>query len=388
MNSSNWAELEIAVSSWDKWPTVREHWERLSAAVSQPSFFMTSDWVDTWLSIFGSKLKPQFLLFKEQGLVVGACLLVRRWQWKGPVLLRIIYLNTAGEDPKDGTCIEYNDLLCKPGFEQAIAFSLASYLQKYRWDQLMLNGFQSGEGLAALKNAYVVREATVSSKPTFYINLEHIRYIGQEYEQFLSSNTRRQIRRSCELYQQQGVITLQRARDTDDALAMLNNLSQLHQKTWVVRGKPGVFSSDRFCRFHQQLIRNTFDKGYIQLLSVQSGSSTIGILYNFTYAGRVYFYQSGFDYTEDNRYKPGMVTHFHAVKECLKLGYTEYDFLAGDSQYKRSLSTASRELHWVIIKRNTLVNHLENTLRTIKRHYEKCRKKNSPGRESSDDGAD
>jgi CelD/BcsL family acetyltransferase involved in cellulose biosynthesis len=56
-------------------------------------------------------------------------------------------------------------------------------------------------------------------------------------------------------------------------------------------------------------------------------------------SGRVYFYQSGLEYAEDNRLNPGLVSHYHAVQYCLAQGYQEYDFLGGYLRYKRSLAT-------------------------------------------------
>jgi CelD/BcsL family acetyltransferase involved in cellulose biosynthesis len=77
-----------------------------------------------------------------------------------------------------------------------------------------------------------------------------------------------------------------------------------------------------------------FPRGAIQVLRAEG----VGVLYNFVDRGRVYFYQSGFHYSPDNRLKPGLVMHYLAVEHCLSNPeLAEYDFLAGDSQYKRSL---------------------------------------------------
>jgi CelD/BcsL family acetyltransferase involved in cellulose biosynthesis len=69
---------------------------------------------------------------------------------------------------------------------------------------------------------------------------------------------------------------------------------------------------------------------------------------------KVFFYQSGFMYSNDNRLKPGLVTHTEAIKYYLGRGLDEYDFLAGDSQYKQSLSNAERHMLWLTFDGNTL----------------------------------
>jgi CelD/BcsL family acetyltransferase involved in cellulose biosynthesis len=63
------------------------------------------------------------------------------------------------------------------------------------------------------------------------------------------------------------------------------------------------------------------------------------------------FYQSGLEPSSDNKVKPGLVAHALAITECAAAGLREYDFLAGDSQYKKSLSTARRPIIWQVFQR-------------------------------------
>ncbi|MGB0109168.1 MAG: GNAT family N-acetyltransferase, partial [Terriglobales bacterium] len=98
-----------------------------------------------------------------------------------------------------------------------------------------------------------------------------------------------------------------------------------------------------------------------------AGEETIGILYNFVHKGKVSFYQSGLNYTKDKHLKPGLVTHACAIQECLALGFDDYDFLAGDARYKRSLAKDSRHLAWVVFARSSLKLALIEFLRAVKR---------------------
>jgi CelD/BcsL family acetyltransferase involved in cellulose biosynthesis len=80
----------------------------------------------------------------------------------------------------------------------------------------------------------------------------------------------------------------------------------------------------------------------------------VGILYNYVVQRKVFFYQSGFTYLSDNRVKPGLVTHTEAINYYLGRSLDEYDFLAGDSQYKQSLSNAERHMQWLTFDGDTL----------------------------------
>jgi CelD/BcsL family acetyltransferase involved in cellulose biosynthesis len=103
------------------------------------------------------------------------------------------------------------------------------------------------------------------------------------------------------------------------------------------------------------------------LASVLAGDQLLGVLYNFVYRGRVYSYQSGFDYSDAARHcRPGLVLHSLLIEHNAKLGHVHYDLMAGDSQYKRSLGTRSETLQWVICQRDSLKFRVENRLRALK----------------------
>jgi hypothetical protein len=108
------------------------------------------------------------------------------------------------------------------------------------------------------------------------------------------------------------------------------------------------------------------------------GGTTIGCLYNFVENGQVMFYKGGIAQFEDNRLKPGLVTHALCIAECQKRGLTveanwsgapdaaarrrrlaSYDFLAGEGRYKEQLSNTHGGLIWVLAWRGTRMGMLE-----------------------------
>ncbi|MDX1980241.1 MAG: GNAT family N-acetyltransferase, partial [Bryobacteraceae bacterium] len=70
---------------------------------------------------------------------------------------------------------------------------------------------------------------------------------------------------------------------------------------------------------------------------------------------------------EDNKLKPGMVAHYLAIQECLKdPAIREYDFLAGQQRYKKSMATGERPLDWVSLMRGTPTVRLFQLLRRLR----------------------
>jgi CelD/BcsL family acetyltransferase involved in cellulose biosynthesis len=162
-------------------------------------------------------------------------------------------------------------------------------------------------------------------------------------------------------------VTLEAARDQATALMFFMEMVYLHQRSWQARGETGAFATEFFRHFHQELIRKRFDCGEIQLLRITAGETTIGCLYNFVFKGKVYFYQSGVNYEDDSRLKPGFTSHVEAIKYNAAIGNACYDFLAGDAAYKDKLSTHQHRLVWATVQKPRIQFRIESELRLLKR---------------------
>jgi hypothetical protein len=350
----------------------------MQLAESSPysSFFLSADWTAAWLEIFGDLLQPEILVFEARGEAVGACLLVERTERRGPFRVRRVYLNTGGEDPTERSSMEFNNILCRSGWEQGVAAALGAQLRALKWDEFAAPGFCPGQVLRWLETEALPGLASSTSLlPSFYVDLARLRQSNTPYESTLSLNTRQQLRRSLKLYGRQGTLRTEVARDLPSAQAMFEGMIELHQRTWSARGEPGAFGSGRKVAFHRALILRAFSRGAIQMLRVTAGQKTVGVLYNFVQNGKVYYYQCGLNYSQDKHLKPGLVTHTCAIRYCLEQGLDDYDFLAGDARYKRSLAKDSRPLAWVVFSRPHLKLAVIEFLRVVKRKVENTARK-------------
>ena len=367
--------MSVTVYPASAWPAIAPIWDTLVTAAPNASFFLSRPWTEAWFEVFADQLRPEILIVESASGVIGACVLVARTQRYGPVRWRRVHLNTAGEDDDDSPCLELNALLCRAGTEREVADALWSHLETQEWDEFVIEAAGEASTLECIEAAAsTAREPSQNytlekrSRTNYYVRLSEILDFKADYEQRLSRNTREQVRRSLKLYGQTGEVVLESAGSVARALEMLAELRELHQKAWTTRGRPGVFASPRFQAFHSALIRQAFPQGHIQVLRVATPLQTIGLLYNFVWRGKVCFYQSGLHYTGDNRYKPGLVSHAFAIRHAREQGCCEYDFLAGESRYKRSLSTAGRTMVWATWRRVGRKQQLRALLKRLKRY--------------------
>jgi CelD/BcsL family acetyltransferase involved in cellulose biosynthesis len=240
-----------------------------------------------------------------------------------------------------------------------------------QWDELHVSAINTNNKLCDLVSqpfaqvkAHLVKESAVP-----IVDLRHLRESSADYLSQLRSNARSQIRRAMRQHEQFGKLEIDHPETAADALQFFDELKRMHQAYWQVRGEPGAFGGDFCDRFHRTLIAKRWPLGEIQLLRVRAGSRVVGTLYNFVHRGRVLFYQSGIDYDGDPKLKPGLVCQVMAVQHNLQLGADVYDFLAGASQYKQSLSTNSELLRWFVWQRPRWRFRVENWLRDTKRKF-------------------
>jgi hypothetical protein len=347
--------LGVERHDWTAWQTLAPVWSELFARCARPTLFLAPENVATWLDVFGPSLAPELLVFREiDGTPAGACLLVRRTDRKGPFFVRRVFLNTAGEDEGDSPCIEYNELLCVPGYEERMAYALREYLDRGPWDAFHAEGVLAGPSHEALRIAFADARELDDDKPSYYIDLEAVRASKKDFIDKLASRERTRIRQNLRRYGELGELRYDVATTIDEALAFLERMAVLHQQTWQSRGRPGAFASELFVAYHRALIARCFPLGTIELVHVRAGDATVGYHYNFVFGNRTFFYQCGYDYALGDKLTPGVIIHALAIRRSIELGRIDYELMAGDVEYKRRLSTDARRMHWLVWQAPTM----------------------------------
>ncbi|HLK48902.1 MAG TPA: GNAT family N-acetyltransferase [Bryobacteraceae bacterium] len=364
-------ELGLELYPAGEWDRVAEKWERLLASAPRPSFFLSRRWVETWMEVFGPRLETSIAVLEYRDTPVAACLLVQSRRKYGLVPLRRISLNASGENPEDTTYVEFNDLVCLPGWEEPVVSRLAEHLSAEQWDEFSLDGFLPGRAYDAVKRAFARFDLEETRQPSYYVDLAALRRMDLTYDGMLNSHRRRMVRQNIRAFSKLGPLILEVAQTTEAAIQMLGELALLNRERFARDGGHSAFESAAFLEFHRKLIQKRQANGGVQLLRLKAGGNTIGIVYNLVSAGKVCFYQCGFNYGLNPKLSPGIATLAQAIPYCLNQGYDDFDFLSGEANYKRMLSTGSRELVWAVFRRRSAAIRSMTAARTAKRHLQR-----------------
>ena len=344
------------INPFDEPDRVASIWLNLQARANH-SYFTSWAWLENWLHCLPHDLDVRLFVQYQNDSPVCCFFISTRSGFEHRIFYKTrAYLNVTGDPEYDCLTIEYNGPMTVGTVGMRSAAFCDQKLQHIEEFRLPALG-ESVNFRELYDNSFRVR---TRSEPSYFVDLSLLRHGSDDYFQSISSSSRRLIRRSIKQYESHGPLALTEATCTDDALLMLQKLKFLHQKEWTKRGHPGVFESKFFRRFHERLIKKRFRFGEIQLIEITNASAPVGYLYNFLYDQRVLFYQSGFEYRSGNNYRPGVVSHFLAMSHNAGRNFAKYDFLGGESQYKRSLATGQETLTWAVVSRRTIKSYLES----------------------------
>lgn len=350
--------------------SLEAEWRDLESR-SEHSFFMSWAWIGLWLERLPDDVPRTLLRVEANGRLVALAVVCSRLvKRSGAIFSRAMFVNCTGDPKLDELTIEYNDLLVETGCEADVVRACVEFFAADPgWDELFLDGWQhahllSHEVLASAGAKVVQRK----QRACHQIDLKALRAASTPYVDSLPSRTRYKVRRALREAEARGELTIDLARTPDEMGHFLAELKRLHQHAWNAKGMPGAFANEFFDGFHGALTRRPDACESVQLLCVRIGGNAIGYLYNLVHHGRVYNYQSGFDFefSSGAAWRPGMLCHAMAIEfNASVLGTDVYDFMAGDQMHKRELGTSATNMLWIKLQRPRLKFEIEEQLSVV-----------------------
>ncbi|MBT1450638.1 GNAT family N-acetyltransferase [Glaciecola sp. XM2] len=349
--------LQVEIAGLQELQTLKALWQSLEQQANA-SPFISWHWIGPWLEqIALPHLNTSLVKITDNHQLIALGLLhsttlTRRMFFKRT----IVYLNELPIS-HNNMVIEYNGLLVLKGHEAQAWSAFLNALDAQQWDEVHFNALpetSSGWVKASVNeqsDIYTYQQDAVHQICTADFTAQTQWQDAQQA--LLSKNKRGQINRSIRAYEAKygGKIICTAATSNDQALAYFTELEALHTSYWAGKGAPGAFANKQWVAFNKKLIENSFDAGIAQLYCISVGEHAIGYLYNLSYKGVVYNIQSGFCYESDNKLKPGYVSHWLIMAEYFSLNVRQYNFLAGTTHYKQSLSNKVEWMENLVVRR-------------------------------------
>lgn len=319
-------------------------WRALAANASAIPCTASSNWTEAWLRHYGDCVQPRVAIGRRGGKAIAFWLVPRsRHRCHGPVPLRTAHLGTAGEPERESVFVEHNRPFVADGLGEV---DEAAFVEAV-WNRLGDDPVDriDADGLPAEIADPLLAALATDDRSTLEVERRASRWMrftreehGCDLMAMLRRKTRSNYRRAAKRYS--AVETTWQT--GPEASANFDILIRLHQVRWERVGEPGSFSGTRLRAFLGDLLNQR--KAAVAVTTDQG--EPFGAAYLVSDAGRAVCLVVGFGDTA--RFEsPGLVSLVPIMGEACSRGFDGFEFLAGDSLYKRMLTNESCELVWI-----------------------------------------
>jgi CelD/BcsL family acetyltransferase involved in cellulose biosynthesis len=337
--------LSVEIScSWEELITHKDDWERLLDGMSEPSIFLTPEWLGSWWKAFGNDNRLLALIFRDDHHQVVAIAPLYR-QRSGLFRSRHLRLLGAGSGDSDAL-----DFIVKPGAEPAVAAAFLNWLAENRdWAVCSLETLpkESSFGYCLQQTLEERRWSVLSEESVNYvIDLPatwpaYLQTLDPKFRPLLTRYPKR-------LHTRYQGVRISRCEHAAELNTALDTLFELHQMRWTGRGEAGAFSSPARRHFYAEMAESFLRRGWLEFWRLEIEGQTLATQFCFRYRDTVSLLQEGFDpkYAAD---KVGYALRAHVLETMIQTGAKHYDFLGGGDSYKPKFGSRAgsyRTLHF------------------------------------------
>jgi CelD/BcsL family acetyltransferase involved in cellulose biosynthesis len=307
---------------------LRSEWNSLLAASAANCPFLTWEWLFTWWTHLAgqSKLKLFVVHIGEELVAIAPLRLSGLLPW----LSKLEFLGTGGAGS------DYLDLIVRRGFELEAVDALAGAIES-RGLGLHLTHLRPSALAVRLarrleSHGWTAREADDGVCPVIHL-------AGHTWDTYLASrgsNHRANVRRRLKGVGLKFDVRFEQAATTAQRLELLTALASFHDARFngdkSDKGST-AFQSDDLMDFHRDVTALALDANWLRMYALYLEEQLAGVMYAFSYGGRFYFYQHGFDQTYRD-YSPGLLLMALTINTAIAEGAAEFDLLWGVETYK------------------------------------------------------
>jgi len=178
-----------------------------------------------------------------------------------------------------------------------------------------------------------------------------------EFYEGVSKNRRKSIRKLQRNAIDCGRLEFKTATTNDEFEAAMKVFVDLHQKRRISLGEPGCFASKRFAEFIDDVSKQLWSAGTLQLAWIELDSQPVGVEYCLLDANTTYVYQGGLD-PEVQKEAPGHLMTMSMIRHSIDSSRTTYDLLRGDERYKADWNAQPQTTVKLRISANRTAAHL------------------------------
>lgn len=324
-------------------------WNSLLRNSQADTPFLTHEWQKTWADcLCACEGELHLLTVRDGGALIGIAplFLLNETDATGQTrrLLRLI----GSVDASD-----YLDLIAARGREREVLAAILDALARDDdWDALDLyNVPEASCSRVWLPELAAERGWTLTDERQVVCPIIRLPASFDEYVQSLDKKDRHELRRKLRRAEGTDGLTWyaitggDHTHDLDEAAEAFIDLMMKS------RSDKSEFMTDEMRRFFHQMIHATHAAGFLHLAFLEVHGVKAAAYLSFDYNGKRLVFNSGLETQGFQSLSAGIVLAARLIEESIKLGYTEFDLLRGDEEYKYRLGARDTWIYHVTAKR-------------------------------------
>jgi CelD/BcsL family acetyltransferase involved in cellulose biosynthesis len=316
---------------------------------SEARVFQTFEWQRTWWRHYGESrtaMQLHLVLVREGGELIGiAPLCIETVVVVWPVRYRLMVF--TGRGPSD-----YLELIARRGREAVVASAVANHLGATRrlFDVLLLEEIRDSSPSGVLFYEALRSQGFAGDR---FIGEQCPRLLmGETFEetaQLFSRNKRTRMLKNVKTVMKEFAAEYEVVVDAGEVDVAMDDFIQIHQARWNDVGHQGVFAEPVADRFHRDVVRALFRRGWLLLAFLRVRGERKAADYGIVFRGEFMTYLGGVRGEEEFlRLSPGRALLTEIMQRCIPAGIRVFDFMRGTERYKYEMG-GSDVPNWTIM---------------------------------------
>jgi peptidoglycan/xylan/chitin deacetylase (PgdA/CDA1 family)/CelD/BcsL family acetyltransferase involved in cellulose biosynthesis len=327
---------------------LRSDWDRLVCRSASRTIFLTWEWMAAWWSAYGNPDGLRILaVYDDAGELRGiAPLRHEKIQKYGQTVSTLSFVGDGSNDS------DYLDFIVERGYEKPVMEAFYTHCAKSldSGTVLLLNEMPATSVNMAILKDLAESQAihwAAASVPCATVRLPAT---WEDYLQMLQPRFRTKIRSVLRNLENRPEIRFGFCDNVGQVKHLLPVLFDLHSRRWAREGKPGVFGRDAKREFYDRLSTLLMERHWLRFSYLEWKGRVLACQYGFAYHTAYSQLQEGYEPASEH-WNPGVALRAWSIREFLKEGLTEYDFLGGVSRHKTDWGAETKYSQRIVIAR-------------------------------------
>lgn len=336
-----------------EWDALRPEWDGLLNCAGSRTIFLTWEWLRSWWSAYGRPGELRMLTARDGDGALRA-IAPLRIEREGHAAGTVRFVGDGSYDS------DYLDVIAAAGSEKEFANAVFEYFADEIQRGLRL---RLSEVPAESPNLPYWKSAAAAAGLLWHetetpCGVTPLSATWDEYLGNLKPRFRTKVRSVVRAFEARDDIRFAFAATTSDLDRVLPALYDLHQRRWTADGMPGVFGREEKRRFYAALSPALLDRGWLRLSWLEWQGRILACQYGFIYGNTYFHLQEGYEPASEH-WNLGVGLRAWTIREFIRNGITEYDFLGGIGRHKIDWGASAKPSRHVTVAADTWKNRWE-----------------------------